>query len=105
MPTLIELGREQQRKRAELQAIFDRCKTDDIDPNTGRPVYNMDGTTLQEVNDRNEELKRLNDSYEALRLDEIREQNVEEQRKLNQVDRRVSAYGMMDRPPKTEKMS
>lgn len=90
MATVVELARELEKKRAELHAIFEKAKTDQVDPVSGQPVFDMDSTTIQDVNDRNKELNVLNDSYEKARLAEIQTRNVEESRRLQSIERSLT---------------
>lgn len=89
MPTLAELGRELERKRAELHLIFEKAKTEEIDPVTGQPLFNLDVAQIQEVNQRNEELAALSDSFEKARLAETQAKNQQALLKLKEIDRGI----------------
>lgn len=99
MPTLAEVGRQLEVKRAELHQIYEKAKTDQIDPLTGLPLFNMDATVLQEVEDRNNELKTLNDQFERMRLAEIQQKNLAEMGRLQQLERNLSPAGAMKLAP------
>lgn len=99
MPTLAEVGRQLEVKRAELHQIFEKAKTDQIDPLTGLQVFNMDATVLQEVQGRNEELKTLNDQFERMRLADIQQKNIAEMGRLNEIERNITPAGAMKFSP------
>lgn len=87
--TLIELGRELERKRAELHQIFSKAQSDEIDPITGQPVFNLDADQVLEVNKRNEELNSLNDAFEKARLADTQMKNAQALLHLKEIDRRI----------------
>lgn len=82
------LGAELDQKRAEMHQLFDSAKTGKIDPQTGAPIFDMTAQQAEEIRQRESELAELEEKYQAARLADVYNRNLDEIKGLHEPQRR-----------------
>ena len=88
MSVVTELARELEQKRTVLHNLFEAGKTNQVDPVTGAAIFDWDDNDVVKYNQMETELKEMEQRFQAARLAEGREENLNKLRELHEPNRK-----------------